>query len=96
MKALGMDVSKLSLKQRDELTHLVLSYQDVFALEDEGLGATSLVEHKIDTQGATLIKQYTRRVPHAMRSKIKDLVVGMLEKGVIEPTPTARGQVQWS
>ena len=86
MKALGMDVSKLTLEQRDELTRLVLSYQDVFAMEDEELGVTSLVEHKIDTQGATPIKQYARRVPHAMRSKIKDLVAGMLEKGVIEPT----------
>ena len=44
------------------------------------------MEHKIDTQGVSPIKQYARQVLHAMRGKIKELVTGMLEKGVIEPS----------
>ena len=50
------------------------------------MGVTSLVEHEINTQGAMPIKQYARRVPHAMKGKVKDLVEEMLRKDVIQST----------
>ena len=86
LKVLGVDATKLTLEQRDELAQLVIAYQDVFALEGEELGTTSAVNHVIDTQQATPIKQYARRVLFAMRGRVEELVAEMLRRGVVQPT----------
>ena len=84
LRMLGIDATRLTLSQRDELVGLVLQYQDVFALDDEELGVTSVVQHQIDTGDATPIKQYARRIPHAVREKVQELVSEMLAKRVIQ------------
>ena len=86
LKVLGVDSTKLALDEKDQLTRLILAYRDVFALDGEPLGATAVVEHTIDTQHATPIKQYARRIPHAMKHKVQTLVAEMLDRGIIEPT----------
>ena len=86
LKVLGVDATKLTFEQRDKLVQLVIAYQDVFALEGEELGTTSAVNHVIDTQQATPIKQYARRVPFAMRGRVEELVAEMLRRGVVQPT----------
>lgn len=52
-----MDSTKLTFEQRDALT-LIIAYQDVFALDGEKLGTTSIVKHTIDMQRETPVKQY--------------------------------------
>ena len=86
LKALGIDATGLALKRRDELAQLVLRYQDVFALDETELGTTGVVKHEINTGNTQPIKQYVRRMPHALRAKVQELVSDMLAKNVIRPT----------
>ena len=65
---------------------LVAQFQDVFAMEDEELGATHLARHHIDTGDAEPIKQYARRIPHSLRMEVRDLVNDMLDRGIITPS----------
>ena len=80
LRALGMDATKLTFRERDQLTGLILHYRDVFAMTEDELGATSIVEHQIDTQQAEPIKQYARRIPRVVRSRVEALVSEMLDR----------------
>ena len=85
-RALRLDETGLTLSQRDRLASVLKTYSDVFALNDEELGTTSVVEHSIDTGDAEPVRQYARRVPYAMRDKLTELVEDMTRRGVIKPT----------
>ena len=76
-RALLLDETGLTLSQRDRLASVLKTYSDVFALNDEELGTTSVVEHSIDTGDAEPVRQYIRRVPYAMRDKLTELVEDM-------------------
>ena len=76
-RALRLDETGLTLSQRDRLASVLKTYSDVFALNDEELGTTSVVEHSIDTGDAEPVRQYARRVPYAMRDKLTELVEDM-------------------
>lgn len=49
MEALGLPLSKLTEEQSHKLEDLIRQYADVFALTDEELGHTDIVQHVIDT-----------------------------------------------
>ena len=83
MRVLGIDQTKLEFEQRDELVTLILRYADVFALRDEELGVTGIAQHKIETGEAQPIKQYARRIPHAMREEVNTMIKDMLRRKVI-------------
>ena len=61
-------------------------YADVFALDSSELGSTDIVTHTIDTADHPPIHQQARRTPFALRDQIDEIVRGMLEQGVIEPS----------
>ena len=84
--ALQLDQTELTLAQRDSLVQVLACYSDVFALNDDELGTTHVVEHSIDTGEAQPIRQYARRIPYAMRDKLKELIEDMRRRGVIRPT----------
>ena len=86
LKTLNLDKTRLTLEERDQLATLVLKFKDVFTSEGGGLGSTSVVQHRIDTGDAAPIKQYARRIPHAVREKVQSLVAEMLDRNVISPT----------
>ena len=44
------------------------------------------VEHKIETGGATPIKQLPRRLPNSLRSVVEEQVEEMLENNIIKPS----------
>ena len=68
------------------LKALVAEYRDIFALTNDELGCTDVVQHRIDTEEHTPIKQYPRRTPFVQRTKIAKLVADMEKKGVISPS----------
>ena len=47
LKLLGMKNTNLTPSQRDNLVKMVLQYQDVFALDKDELGTTSVTQHVI-------------------------------------------------
>ena len=85
-QALGVDAMKLTLTQKDELVKLLLQYSDVFALEEKELGVTSAAQHTIDTGDHPPIHQHPRRVPHALKGRIQELIDDMMQRNVIRPS----------
>ena len=69
-----------------QLKALLTEYRDVFALADDELGCTSVVQHSIDTGDHAPLKQYPRRTPFVQRAQIAKLVADMERKGVISPS----------
>ncbi|EYC40353.1 hypothetical protein Y032_0618g710 [Ancylostoma ceylanicum] len=66
-----------------ELEELVMKFSDVFAVKDSELTQTDLVVHEIDTGDVPPIKQKTRPVPIGARQEFKEIIKGLLERGII-------------
>ena len=77
---------ELTEVQRDKFVALLSQYSDVVATNNEELGRTSILSHKIDTGDATPIRQQARRVPLPHREKVQELLKDMMEKKVISPS----------
>ena len=60
---------------------MLSDFADVFALSEEELGTTNVVQHSVDTGDSAPLKQPPRRVPYSMRGKVAELVNTMLECG---------------
>ena len=85
----------LDKTQKYKLKEMLINYQDVFALNDEDMGFTDTIKHRIDTNGSRPIKQRMRRLPHQMAEEADKQVDDMLKRGVIEKSnsPWAAGVV---
>ncbi|KAL5489484.1 hypothetical protein EMCRGX_G018578 [Ephydatia muelleri] len=77
--------------EKDELQQLLLKYSGILSQYEGDLGRTDLVYHNIVTGGHKGIKQSGRRLPFHQREEVKELLDGMLERQVIEPS-----QGSWS
>ena len=64
----------------------VLSHHNVFALSDEELGETNLVEHEIKLTDNTAITIPPRRLPYALRTELEEELERLLNTGCIEPS----------
>ena len=71
------------------LREAVLSYHNVFALSDEELGETNLVEHEIKLTDNTTIMTPPRRLPYALRTELKEELERLLNTGCIEPSTSS-------
>ena len=67
------------------LWELLWEFRDIFALSDDEVGLTHLVEHHIDTGGAQPIKVRPRRLPLVQQEAAEQEVQTMLRTGIIEP-----------
>lgn len=76
----------LNEEERHRLKCLFVKYQDVFSLNDDDYGRTRVVQHCIDTESHSPIKQPPRRVPFAKQKDVDDMLLNMQEQGVIEPS----------
>lgn len=76
----------LNSDQREIVRQILNENQNIFSKNSSDIGRTSLVIHKIDTQGATPIKQRPMRVPLAKQEIVKNSVKDMLDAGIIEPS----------
>jgi len=67
----------------------------IFALSEEELGATDLVEHVIDTGQAKPTRTTPRRLPYSVRAKLEDELRKLLQTKCIElsSSPYASGLV---
>eukprot|EP00731_Ephydatia_muelleri_P008792 Em0004g1130a len=77
--------------EKDELQQLLLKYNGILSQYEGDLGRTDLVYHHIVTGDHKGIKQSGRRLPFHQREEVKELLDGMLERQVIEPS-----QGSWS
>ena len=85
MEQLVTEAEGLSHHERQGLGSLLNEFSNIFSSGNEDLGRTSLVYHKIDTGEANPIKQAPRRLPFHQREETKNLLDGMLAKGIIVP-----------
>ena len=67
------------------LRGLLMQYQDVFSKSEYDLGRTSVVTHRIETEGARPVRQQLRRYPPAHLEAISKHVDNLLQQKVIEP-----------
>ena len=76
----------LSEEEQQKVENLLHSYRDVFAITDQELGRTNVVEHAIHLSESAPIKQRVRREPMNYQGVVKEELDKMLEKDVIEPS----------
>ena len=66
------------------LRSLVARYRKVFAMSSTELGCTSVLHHRIETNGRGPIFQAARRLPWASRESARQLVEDMKAQAVVE------------
>ena len=69
---------------------LVLAFHDIFALEESGLGCTSVVKHEICITDSEPFKEQFRHIPALLLEEVHASLCDMLDTGVIHPS-----QSQW-
>ena len=85
VRQLESGVEGLTSQQRAKLHSRLREYVEVISLRNGDLGRTSGVRHKIDTQGASPVRQSARRLPFHQRNEVRQMLDQMLQQGVIEP-----------
>ena len=75
----------LSDTEIEQLRELLYHFSSVISMSDLDIGRTHLVQHHIDTQGASPVKQQPWRLPFYRREEVRQMLADMLEKEVIEP-----------
>lgn len=76
----------LDSEQQEQLWQLLLEFQGSFAMSEEEVGRTPLVQHEIDTGDARPIKCRPRRLPLARQQVCDSAVENMLQADIIEPS----------
>jgi len=84
-----------STEDRAALTGVVLANHHSFALSDDELGETNLVEHVVQLTDHTPIATQPRRLPYALRKELEGELDRLVGTGCIEPSnsPYASGLV---
>lgn len=83
-KLLEDKLQHLSLKDREILKPVLLSYQDLFKKTEDGMiPCTSYGHHEIKTGNAAPVKKQQYRVPYALRDEMRRQIEEMKERGVI-------------
>lgn len=83
---LDLPVDELENAELEELKALVTEFADVFALNDQELGCTTLTKHSIDTGDKRPIRQQPYRTPVIRRKKITEMIDQMKDQGVVQPS----------
>lgn len=65
---------------------LILEYKDLFSSDSNDVGHTSLTQHRINTGNHLPIRQHPRRLPFSKRTDVRNMLLEMQEKDVIEPS----------
>ena len=88
-------VDGMSKDQQKKVASLLSKYSSVFSENDNDIGRTGVLNHRIPTKDAQPIKQPLRRVPYHMQKEMDEQIDNMLEKDVITPSksPWASGIV---
>ena len=70
--------------KKTELVELLLQHGDAFALTDEDLGQTSIVEHAIHSNGAPPVSTCSRRIPYVLKEELEKELDNLQRTGCIE------------
>ncbi|KRZ73877.1 Transposon Ty3-G Gag-Pol polyprotein [Trichinella papuae] len=81
-----VDRAECSARNRRVLRSILRRYRKAISYGEADLRGTNLVQHRIETGGAQLMKLPPRRLPQAQREVLDSLIREMLHAGVIEPT----------
>ena len=65
---------------------LVLTFHDIFALDDNELGCKSVIEHEIRITDSEPFKEWFRRIPPPLLEEVRTSLRDMLEVGAICPS----------
>ena len=79
----------LTDKQRQKAIRLIQVNHDVFSVNDEDLGLTTVLSHEINTGDNRPVKESLRRHPQAYLSHIDKFVEDLLRRDLIEPSHSA-------
>ncbi|KAL6730064.1 hypothetical protein Aduo_001060 [Ancylostoma duodenale] len=71
------------------LAKIASDFGDVFAVSDQELTQTNVVEHSIETGEAAPIKQKARPIPLSTKLELKKILGDLQERGVIEPSSSS-------
>lgn len=85
----------LTEEHKAKVKVILVRYQNLFSKSKDDFGRTSLIKHKINTEGAKPTKQPPRRLPHYAAEFVDKEVENMIERGIVEPSssPWAAGVV---
>jgi len=76
-------VAELNNTQREQVWDVITSFQDVFSVDPDDLGHTTLIQHQIDVGDAKPIRVPPRRLPIAKQAFVQDEIQKLLKRGVI-------------
>ncbi|KAJ8353974.1 hypothetical protein SKAU_G00215410 [Synaphobranchus kaupii] len=76
----------LEPQQQEALWRLLLEFKDIFALTEEDVGQTHLVQHDSITGDAQPVKMRPRRLPLARQEAADKALWEMQQAGIIEPS----------
>ena len=76
------------LEERDKvkLKVFLVQYSDIFSKSDFDIGLWDIIEHEIQTDGATPKKQYPRKLAPSQRLAADKIVDDLLQQGFIKPS----------
>ena len=84
LEKLNLDrLAHWSLTNAAVVRELVLAYLDVFALESNELGCTSVIEHEICIKNSKPFKEWFRHIPLPLLEEVHASLQDMLEAGAI-------------
>jgi hypothetical protein len=81
---------EMSSEQKLQVENLLKRKRDVLGTADKLFGRTELVQHEINTESSSPVKQRVRRPPTHMRKEAETEVQKMLDADVIEPSNSPR------
>ncbi|EYC05399.1 hypothetical protein Y032_0082g1560 [Ancylostoma ceylanicum] len=67
----------------EELQTLLEEFHDIFAITDQELTQTNLVEHDIDTGSCKPIKQKVRPIPQGLRKQLKEMLEDLEKRSIV-------------
>ena len=76
-------------KAKEELIHVLAQLSKAFALSDDELGETCVVEHSINTKGALPVSTNPRRIPYSLRAELEKELENLQRIGCIEKSNSA-------
>ena len=76
----------MSSTQKKQIANLLGKYGNIFSKDENDLGRTGIIKHKILVDNAKPIKQPLRRVPVHMQDEVNKQLDLMLENDIIQPS----------
>ena len=69
--------------QRSRLKDILLKHRDAFSRDEDDLGYSELIKHRINLQDQTPVKQPDRRIPPQLQPDVKQHLQKWLDAGII-------------